>query len=91
MGFFFSQKKIYFDFFFSDLDAEDRIFLRWGYMHSPRGGGGRGGEKVILEEALSWRGGGREGGRGALSFSILGGGRGLREGGGRWRSFKPPL
>ena len=34
LGFFFSQKKIYFGFFFSDLDAEDRIFLRWGYMHS---------------------------------------------------------
>ena len=50
------------------------------------GGVGRGGEKVVWDEALSGRGGGGERGRGALSFSILGvGRRGLREGGEDWR------
>ena len=37
MGFFHFPKKFISGFFFSGLAAEDRIFLRWGYMLSPRG------------------------------------------------------
>ena len=35
MGFFHFPKKFFLSFFFSGLTAEDRIFLRWGYMLSP--------------------------------------------------------
>ena len=40
MGFFHFPKKFILGFFFLGLTAEDRIFLRWGDMLSPREDGG---------------------------------------------------
>ena len=83
MGFFHYSKKFILGFFFLGLTAEDRIFLRWGYMLSPRGerrggmvrrkrnrGEGRGGEVRGGLEAVRGRrrGGFFEAGGGSLEL-----------------------